>query len=159
MNLIKKNPYSESHNSWSQEFNVRAAPTYENHEVLMRKGKFIKFWLKHVFSSKICKWKMHTLKSLHILTLIKKKYTPCKWRFSKHEPILSNARLFIPPLVQLKPVHPTSHSKPKSSVKWPKGRTEVAQKAKLCQTTSQHSTFHLNPTIHSKKQGNPTHFT
>jgi len=45
MNLINKNPYSKRHNSWSQEFNVRAAPTYENHQVLMRKGKFIKFWL------------------------------------------------------------------------------------------------------------------
>lgn len=156
-----------SHNSWSQEFNVRAAPTYENHQVLMRKGKFIKFWRKEnaLSSDSRCflLQDLHVenayIKSLHILTLVRKNIPPAsKWCFSK-EPILSNARWFIPPLVQLKPVHPTSHTKPKSSAKRPKGRTKVAHTARLCQTTSQYSTFHLNPTIHSQKHSNPTHFT
>ena len=62
----------------------------------------------------------------------------------------------LPPLVQLKPVHPTSHSKPKSSVTQPTGQTEVARKARLCETTSQHSIFHLNPYIHTFKKNMAT---
>jgi hypothetical protein len=57
-----------SHNSWSQEFNVRAAPTYENHQVLMRKRKIQQVLTQHVFSSKICKRENAYIKSLRILT-------------------------------------------------------------------------------------------
>lgn len=76
------------------------------------------------------------IKSLRILTLVRKNIPPSNdvsLCVSQYSATLGE---FIPLLVQCKPVHPTPHSKPKPSMKQPQGWTEVARKARLCQTTS-----------------------